>query len=113
MSKLLIGWAEESITPNVPVSLVGQFYERISQYVETPLTVTALAIEAGGDHAIIVSGDLTSASYSLLSQIREHLTDVEDLDPIKVTLGATHTHTSVSYTDAFDFGGFDVFGVDY
>ena len=119
MSKLIIGWAEESITPDVPVSLVGQFYERISQYVETPLTATALAIDTGDDHAVIVSGDLTSASRTLLNEIREHLTNVPGLDPMKVTIAATHTHTSVNYTDLFDFGGFDVFrenlpeGVEY
>ena len=119
MAKLIIGWAEESITPDVPVSLVGQFYERISQYVETPLTVTALAIEAGDDHAVIVSGDLTSASHNLLSAVRKQLTDVAGLDPMKVTLGATHTHTSISYTGRSDKNAFNVFhsnlpeGVEY
>ncbi len=119
MAKLIIGWAEESITPDKPVSLVGQFYERISQYVETPLTVTALAIEAGDDHAVIVSGDLTSASRNLLGEIREHLTDIPGLDPMKVTLGATHTHTSIAYTGRSDKRGFDIFkqmlpeGVEY
>ena len=119
MAKLIIGWAEESITPDKPVSLVGQFYERISQYVETPLTVTALAIEAGDDHAVIVSGDLTSASRNLLNEIREGLCDVEGLDPMKITLGATHTHTSISYSGRSDYRSFDVFranlpdGVEY
>lgn len=102
MSKLLIGWAEESITPDKKVSLVGQFYERISEYVETPLTVTALAIESGDEQSVIVSGDLTSASRNLLNEIRKHLTDIEGLDPMKVTLGATHTHTSLSYTGRSD-----------
>ena len=119
MAKLIIGWAEESITPDIPVSLVGQFYERISQYVETPLTVTALAIEAGDDHAVIVSGDLTSASRNLLKEIRGHLGDIPGLDPMKVTLGATHTHTSISYTGRGDRAGLDMFkkmlpeGVEY
>jgi hypothetical protein len=43
---LSIGWAIEDITPEGPVSLYGQYYERISEYVQTPLKVTALAIEA-------------------------------------------------------------------
>ena len=30
MSKLLIGWAEESLVPEKKVSLAGQFYERVS-----------------------------------------------------------------------------------
>ena len=109
MAKLLIGWAEESITPDIPVSLVGQFYERISQYVETPLTVTALAVDTGDDHAVIVSGDLTSASHNLLSSIREALGEVEGLDPTKITLGATHTHTSIAYTGRSDKQSLDLF----
>ena len=106
MAKLIIGWAEESITPSdKKVSLVGQFYERISEYVETPLTVTALAIEAGDDQCVMVSGDLTSASYNLLTEIRERLTsegELDGLDVSKITLGATHTHTSISYTGRSD-----------
>ena len=122
MAKLLIGWAEESITPDKKVSLVGQFYERISEYVETPLTVTALAIEAGGDHSVMVSGDLTSASNSLLAEIRETLVKeggIDGLDVAKIILGATHTHTSVSYKGRSDYRSIDTLahflpdGVEY
>ena len=109
MSKLIIGWAEESITPDVKVSLPGQFYERISEYVEEPITVTALAVEADGDHMVMVSGDLTSASRNLLNEIRENLKDIEGLDPMKVTFGATHTHTSLAYTGRSDKNAFNVF----
>ena len=38
MSKLHIGWSEVNITPEKKISLAGQFAERISQYVEKPLT---------------------------------------------------------------------------
>ena len=109
MAKLLIGWAEESITPDIPVSLVGQFYERISQYVEEPLSITALVFDNGDDYAVLLSGDLTSASESLLNEVRTHLTDVPGLDPMKVTFGATHTHTSLSYTGRSDHRAFNVF----
>lgn len=30
MSKIYIGWAEESLVPEKKISLAGQFYERIS-----------------------------------------------------------------------------------
>ena len=56
MSKISIGWAENSIVPeNKKVSLAGQFYERISEYVESDITATAMAIEADGEQAIFVS----------------------------------------------------------
>lgn len=44
MGKIKIGWAEEIFEFQKPVSLAGQFAERISEYVEKPITVTALAI---------------------------------------------------------------------
>lgn len=31
------------------VSLAGQFFERISEYVESEITVTAMAVEASGE----------------------------------------------------------------
>ena len=49
MSQLKMGWAERNITPDKKVSLAGQFAERISEYVEKPLTVTAMAVECGND----------------------------------------------------------------
>ena len=47
MSILKFGWSEKSITPDKKISLAGQFAERISQYVEKPLTVTAMAVDSG------------------------------------------------------------------
>ena len=46
MNKIKIGWSEVSIVPEGrKVDLVGQFYERISDVVETPIAVTALAMD--------------------------------------------------------------------
>ena len=58
MSKLFIGWSEVDITPDKKISLAGQFAERISQYVEKPLTVTAaeaaeLARSKAGDWYLV------------------------------------------------------------
>ena len=43
-SQIYIGWSCKDITPNKPVSLYGQYYKRISQYVQSALKVTALAL---------------------------------------------------------------------
>ena len=71
MSKLLIGWAEESIVPERPVYLQGQLYERISKYVETEITVTAMAVESDSEQMIAVSCDLGSTSAALIALARE------------------------------------------
>ena len=95
MGKLLIGWAEESIVPDKKVSLQGQFFERISEYVESEITVTAMAVEADGDQMILISADLTSVPGYLLDLTREKFAAYNlGVDPGKLMVGATHTHTS-------------------
>ena len=94
MAQLKIGWSEVDITPNKKVSLAGQFAERISQYVEKPLTVTAMAVECGGDQMVIVGCDMPSIPHKLMVGIRELLKDnKQGLDPMKVLVSAIHTHT--------------------
>lgn len=98
MEKVLIGWAEESLVPEKKVSLAGQFYERISDHVETEISATAMAIEGGDQKAIIISCDLTNISADLGKMIRERFAKLTDeIDPKYIIFGATHTHTSIKY----------------
>ena len=100
MSKILIGWGERSLVPEKKVSLAGQFYERISQFVETEITATALAIESNGDSMIMVSADMTSIPEYLLSRVRKKIAnEIPDFDPMKLMIAATHTHTSHTLAD--------------
>ena len=95
--KLKLGWAEVDMTPDRPVYLAGQFYERISEYVETPLTVTALAIEADGEQAVICSCDIVSISAGMVARVRKLLEGKVGLPLEKVMIGAIHSHTSIDY----------------
>lgn len=97
MGKLYAGWSEVSITPDKKISLAGQFVERISEYVETPITVTALAIESDGEQMVICSCDLVSVGDSLVEAVRNRLAGQTDLNPEKVIISATHIHTGHSY----------------
>ncbi len=96
-NQLKIGWSEVSITPDRPVSLAGQFFERISEYVESPITATAMAIE-NGEHAVVIcSCDIVVISENLLTAVREKVGEACDLDPRNVIIAATHSHTSHVY----------------
>ena len=100
MSKLLIGWAEETLVPEKKLRLAGQFYERISEYVESEITATAMAVESDGDAMILVSADLTSLPEYLLTLVREKFAaEISDVDPMKIIVAATHTHTSHTLAD--------------
>lgn len=99
MGKFKAGWAEVSITPEKRISLAGQLYERISEYVETPITVTALALESEGEQAIICSCDLVSVGTGLINEVRKNVKEKEpEIDTEKIIINATHTHTSHLYT---------------
>ena len=41
-----IGWAIGDITPEGPISMFGQYYNRMSTYVQSHLKVTACAMES-------------------------------------------------------------------
>lgn len=96
---LHIGWSELNITPDKKVSLHGQFAERISEYVEKPLTATALALEKDGEQAVFVSCDLAGITWNLVCAVRDRLSgNSMGLDPNKVMFNAIHTHTGPNYT---------------
>lgn len=69
MSHFQVGWAEYSITPDKKVSLAGQFAERISEYVEKPICVTALALSTDTDQAVfvVVIWSAFRGAYAILS----------------------------------------------
>lgn len=99
MGKLQVGWSEVSITPDKKIALAGQFFERISEYVETPITVTALAVESDGEQLIICSCDLGSVGVGLINMARSIISEkCKDIDVNKIIINATHTHTSHVYS---------------
>ena len=97
---LRIGWAIDDITPDGPVSLKGQYYERISTYVQSPLKATAVAIESVDENGkkeqvIMVSMDVVNYSGSLQDSLRNLVKDqIPDFDTNKLILNVTHTHSS-------------------
>ena len=97
MAKIKIGWSEVDITPKQKISLAGQFYERVSDVVESPLTVTAFAVESGDDQMIIASCDLGGVAQNLNRMVKERLQGKLPISTDKVILSAIHTHTSYTY----------------
>ena len=107
MGKVKIGWGEVSFVPehNKKVNLEGQFYERISNEVESDITATALAVECDNEIAIFCSCDLVGTSKILLDRVREILSKNKNFPLNKVMLNAIHTHTSHQYANSSDMVG--------
>jgi len=103
--KLFYGWASESITPDKPVAIAGQYHTRISGKVHDQLTATALAVETRDrngviDQAVMVSCDLAGIRRRTQEKVRELVRKrAPDLDVKKILISATHTHTAPSLTD--------------
>ncbi len=98
--RFLAGWGETDLTPQKKVRLAGQFAERISDSVETPVQAISLALESDTGAAVFCGCDLESVGLNLLALVREKLAVLApDLDPRCVIISATHSHTSVQYTN--------------
>lgn len=70
---LKMGWAEVDITPEkgTKIGLAGQFFERITDEVESKITVTAFALDNGADKMVIASCDLVAVSANLHELVKE------------------------------------------
>ena len=95
-----IGWAIEDITPDGPVELKGQYYSRISEYVQSPLKATGLAIESTDEsgkkqQTIFISIDINNLnSGSMQDSLRKRIKDrIPDFDVNNILLNVIHTHT--------------------
>ncbi len=97
-NKIKIGWSEVDITPKQKISLDGQFFDRITDVVESPITVTGFALESGDEQMIICSCDLVAVTYELTVMAREILKDKLPISPDKVIVTCIHDHTSYTYT---------------
>lgn len=89
-----LGWAQRELTFDKPVMLFGQMHVRISQGVQDPLTVTALALESEGSAVLWLGCDLCSIPEDLLAATRAAVAArLPELDSHCVVMNATHTHT--------------------
>ena len=98
-AELWIGAAEVSITPERPISLAGQFHQRISKKVESPCTANVLALEAReagrpAGQAILISVDVVTIPVEVQRDLRARLgARLAGFDTNMLFLAATHTHT--------------------
>lgn len=93
---LKFGWSETDITPKQKIALDGEFFERATNEVETPITVTALAIEANGEQAILCSCDVIGITSELVESVRERITNT-DINRDNIIISSVHIHNSYTY----------------
>ena len=99
MSKIKIGWSEVDMTQKkgTKISLAGQFFERITDEVESPITVTAFALESGDEQMVIAACDIVAIGTNVMDEVRAKLNGKIDLPLDKIIVSAIHSHTSMVY----------------
>lgn len=100
MNNLQIGWATVDITPDRPVYVSGQLYQRISSYVHDPLGVTVLVLENGEEQCTMVAMDTVTPVPEILKRVRERIRmRVQQIDPLKINFSSIHTHNSTRFNE--------------
>ena len=101
MSRIRFGWSEVSLVPDRPISLAGEFFERVTDEVETPITVTTLAVEEDGEQAFFCSADLEGVGHDLCVRVRARVAEKNPkIKTEKIMLHAVHIHNSYVYEQA-------------
>ena len=98
-----MGWAEVDITPEkgTKIGLAGQFFERITDEVESKITVTAFAVESGADKMVICSCDLVAVDRNMHRLVKAKVEKIHPELKDKIITNAIHTHTSYVYKRTF------------
>lgn len=94
-SALMAGMAQKDITPpaGTPLNGYGRRKGRPSQGVHDPLKVRVLALQNQTDLLVFASCDLVAINEDLYQAVLERVSAEYRLDPSRLFLSATHTHS--------------------
>lgn len=101
------GAAKRAITPALGSELSGYpFVTRLATAVHDDLFATAIVIGEGSDRAALIFLDLIAAGADLVSKSRNLIAELTGIDPRRVLISVTHTHSgpSMHIGDLFDEG---------
>ena len=89
------GFASADITPRGgPISLIGQWNERVSDVVRDPILANAMVLKKDGAPVIWVACDICAIAQSLTDEVKRLLqTSLTGFDGDRLVLSATHIHT--------------------
>ena len=87
------GTAAVDITPPLGTLIPGLFHERRAEVINDPLHARSFVFEKGGEGIAVVVCDLIGVKRAFLDRAREHITKDTGLDPERVIICCTHTHT--------------------
>ena len=95
---LWVGFSRAVINPSRSVTLEGYKYRKTvlppgNDGVHDPLYARVLALRDGGPPAVLVSMDLCFLTVAAARDLRKAIVEKCEVDPARVILAATHTHS--------------------
>ncbi|MEW6235846.1 MAG: hypothetical protein AB1656_10705 [Candidatus Omnitrophota bacterium] len=97
--KLMAGYAEMDITPELGVTMPGYFEERRASAVLDPLMAKALVLTKDGVTLAIIAMDLIGIDAPIAARIRHEVQEKTGIPAHCVFLHATHTHTGATVSE--------------
>jgi len=93
---LKAGVARRDISPPNPKLLRPTGMSRLQSTIGVldPLYIEALAVEAGGRGAIVLTGDLRTIEHAWVVEVRTTVAERLDLEPEQILFSSTHNHCS-------------------
>ena len=105
-SDLRAGMARVDITPSQPIKMGGyESRKDPSQGVHDPLGARVLALEANGEHLVLVSIDNLGFYNNTAEPLRQGILEARHLKPAELLLCAIHTHSAPILTLDPEKGG--------
>ena len=111
-NKLIMGAAQEKITPEVGCLLCGYVLDLTSKSVNDDLTATAYYFSQGGVESIMVSLTVCVITEDIAWTIRKMIEDKTGVPAENVLLHATHTHSGPVTGNVVGFGVADMKYID-
>lgn len=93
MNNLKVGFSRVDVTPMRGIGISGYTIPRNVEGILDNLNASAVALEAGGKKAIIISIDNLHISTPICDKYREMIAKATGISPEAVFMHCTHTHT--------------------
>lgn len=101
------GAARADITPAVGTLLYGYNPHQVSTSIHDNLSVTALALQQGGDTAILLTVTVGDFQTALVDEIRGKMSEACGVPARRILVAATHTHSAPNVAGMEGWGGVD------
>lgn len=99
MNQLSVGFSRVNITPMMGIGIVGYFVPRFADGVLDDLYINALALEAGGEKAVVLTLDNCGISRDVAMDFAASVSEATGIPAEAVILHCTHTHTAPPLMD--------------